>query len=297
LFTNISGGNSGGLALSNTMPGWYAECDAVEAGAQIGASDGSTTNGGIYSFGAANSGNRALGLIATTSSQGTHFGLKLINTSGNDLNFICLQYTGEYWASGMASKTLSLGYTVDPAGIDSTLSADNVSNAVASELNELDISFPTGDIGPVDGSSPANQAVQAENYIFLNTPWSAGQALWLVWSIEDPTEGGQGYGIDNFKFFASANHLPGAIQPSQIGNPTFSSVNGTQFTFNNAPGAGSSLTVWVSSDITRPFNSWQNLGSPTEISFGTYQFTDPSATSVPARYYRVVYVAPPRGGS
>ena len=91
LFTNISGGNSGGLALSNSMPGWYGECDVVQAGAQIGAADGSTTTGGIYSFGATNNSNRALGLISTSSSLGVHFGLKLINNISSNPNYFSLQ--------------------------------------------------------------------------------------------------------------------------------------------------------------------------------------------------------------
>ena len=35
------------------MPGWYGECDGdtPASGAQLGAADGSTTTGGIYSFG------------------------------------------------------------------------------------------------------------------------------------------------------------------------------------------------------------------------------------------------------
>ena len=71
LYTNISI-PSGGLNLAATMPGWYGECDGdtPASGAQLGAADGSTTTGGIYSFGTTtgNTSNRALGLIATSTS-------------------------------------------------------------------------------------------------------------------------------------------------------------------------------------------------------------------------------------
>jgi len=74
---------SGGLALGATMSGWYGETDGDYPpngiGGQLGATDGSTTTGGIYSFGTLDSlnGERALGLIATSTSAGSHLGFEV----------------------------------------------------------------------------------------------------------------------------------------------------------------------------------------------------------------------------
>ncbi len=287
LFTNISGGNSGGLALSNSMPGWYGECDVVQAGAQIGAADGSTTTGGIYSFGATNNSNRALGLISTSSSLGVHFGLKLINNTASNLNYLSMQYLGEFWKNGTKPKTFIVGYTIDPAGTNSTLSSTVIANAQGNTLSNLSIHFPTGTVGGVNGYLAANQTNCQVMYLPLASPWTPGSALWLVWSINDATGSGQGYGIDNFNFHASATTLPGAVNAPTLNGLTFSGVSGSQFNFNNAPGASSYLTVWGSTNVATPFGSWQNLGHPTETSFGTYQFSDPGAAGSAAKFYRV----------
>ena len=46
---------------------------------------------------------------------------------------------------------------------------------------------------------------------------------------------------------------------------------GMTFGFSNAPGA--SFTVYCATNLTAPIN-WQPIGSPTEISSGSYKFTD-----------------------
>jgi hypothetical protein len=55
-----------------------------------------------------------------------------------------------------------------------------------------------------------------------------------------------------------------------------------QLSFGGPIGFG--YTVWASSSN---FIQWSALGVPSEISPGTFQFTDLSATNVPSRFYRV----------
>ena len=43
------------------------------------------------------------------------------------------------------------------------------------------------------------------------------------------------------------------------------------FSFTNVPGA--SFTVYCATNLTAPIN-WQAIGSPNEISSGSYKFTD-----------------------
>jgi hypothetical protein len=58
-----------------------------------------------------------------------------------------------------------------------------------------------------------------------------------------------------------------------------------QFTFTNAPNVD--FTALTSTNISAPLSNWTALGTATQISSGTYQFTDASATSG-AQFYRVV---------
>ncbi len=298
VYTNASQ-PSGGLGLAATMSGWYGECDADDAagnGAQIGAADGTTTTGGIYSFGLATSTNaslnRSLGLIATGSSGGTHFGLKLINETTNNLDYVSMQFVGEFWKTGTRPKTMVFTYNVDSTGNASTLSTGELSAASANTVPALTFAFNTaGVVGGTNGTLPSNQTNCAVTNMPLFTPWTPGSALWLVWSIDSATGSGQGYGIDSFLFAAGATNNvsvtgPSVSQPT-LGNVMYSSTNGLTFTFTNTPGASSSFTILGTTNLALPISQWVNLGSPTEVSAGTYQFTDGLATNNAARFYTV----------
>jgi hypothetical protein len=124
----------------------------------------------------------------------------------------------------------------------------------------------------------------------LNTPWQPGQALWLIWSINDATGSGQGYGIDNLGFSASNAKLA-TTQPVLTGI-TYTTTggigeNGLSFSFTNTPGAD--FSVYSATNLTPPV-SWTFVGNPTETSEGSYslyQFLDQQATNKPQRFYKV----------
>jgi regulation of enolase protein 1 (concanavalin A-like superfamily) len=187
---------AGGLGLPWTLSGWYG----LGAGeAQLGASAGDQTTGGIISFGPATSANtnRALGLLATGSSGPTAFGAKFINQSLVPLNLISLSYTGELWRQQDLAKTISFGYCIDPAATNA------FSTNVTAWLTNLDVSFAAGDSAAMDGTAAANQVSLA----VTNQPisqWAPGAALWLVWQMTDPSGKGQGLAIDNLSFSAAA---------------------------------------------------------------------------------------------
>jgi hypothetical protein len=103
----------GGLGLPFALSGWYGWAAAE---AKFGASAGDQTTGGVISFGPTNSAatNRALGLLATSSTGPTAFAAKFVNLSGAPLNVMSLSYTGELWRQNGAAKTMSFGYYLDP---------------------------------------------------------------------------------------------------------------------------------------------------------------------------------------
>jgi hypothetical protein len=296
LYDNVTTMPSGGLNLAATMSGWYGETDgdyAPGGGAQLGAADGTTTTGGIYSFGLTTSTiaslNRALGLIATGSSGGTHFGLKLINETTSNLNYVSLDFVGEFWKTGTKPKTMVFSYDVDAAGNASTLSTNEILAASNNPVSSLTFSFPTaGVVGGTNGTLPGNQTNLAVTNLALASPWTPGSALWLVWSIYDDTGSGQGYGIDNFNFYASSTNVltPGAAP--LLGSVVYSSTNGLTFGFTSAPGNGTNFSVLATTNLTVPLNQWLNLGNPTEVSFGAYQFTDAQATNNSQTFYTVI---------
>jgi hypothetical protein len=64
------------------------------------------------------------------------------------------------------------------------------------------------------------------------------------------------------------------------------SGNGSfQFTFTNTPGA--TFRVWGATNLALSSSNWAMLGYVTNMSPGTFQFTDPQAGNLAQRYYRV----------
>jgi len=197
-----SSGVTGGLGLANTMPGWYGLADpTASVGTRFGATDGDQTTGGLISFGLPNSGNRALGLLATSTTGYTAFGAKFVNGTGQTLNFINLQFTGEVWRQSDKAKTLECYYFIDPSATNA------FSTNATAFLPALNVSFPSvpADVGgvAVDGTSVLNQTnLDVVNQVITN--WVPGAALCLVWEMASADGKSQGLAIDNLSFSASA---------------------------------------------------------------------------------------------
>jgi hypothetical protein len=284
----------GGLGLSNTMPGWYGAADTLQdvtipnGYTRFGAQDGDQTTGGVIDFGPNDNGgnlgtNRALGLLSTSTTGSTTFALKLINNSGVALNYVDISFIGELWHQGTGARTMSFGYTLDSTATNFVLTSESIGNATL--VGDLAFSFPTAaSVSAVDGTSPAYQTALGTNNLQLVSPWQPSAALWLIWSIDYYGAGsGNGYAIDNLSFQATANPYVTATSPLQLGGVAYVPGTGMSFGFSNAPGA--SFTVYCATNLTPPIN-WQPIGSPTEISSGSYQFTDAQATNS-ARFYQV----------
>jgi hypothetical protein len=148
-------GTNGGLGIP-ALAGWYGLANpSASVGTRFGATDGDQTTGGDISFGLPNSSNRALGLLATSTTGYTAFGAKLINGTGQTLNSINLAFTAEVWRQSNLAKTLEFYYFIDPSGTNA------FSTAATALLPALNVSFPTnaGDAGgaAVDGTAAANQ--------------------------------------------------------------------------------------------------------------------------------------------
>ncbi len=295
----ITGSYVGGLGLSNTMQGWYGAADMLYPGVdgitRFAAQDGDQTTGGVIDFGpndgeegpGAIGSNRALGLLSTSTTGSTTFAVKLINTSGHNLNYISLGFLGELWHNGTTARTMSFGYTNDPTANSFTLTSESISNSVY--VPSLAFSFPTAAaVTTVDGTQPANQQNLSASNVALTSPWTPNGALWLIWSIEFYGSGsGNGYAIDNLNFYASANATAPAMTPFQLTGVTHAPGTSVSFSFTNAPSVF--FSVLCATNLTAPIN-WQQIGQPTEVphgSYSTYQFTDTHATNS-ARYYKVV---------
>ena len=255
-----SGIGLGGLGLSNTLSGWYGLAAATP---KLGACTGDQSTGGIISFGLTNnataSTNRALGLLATSSTGGTAFGVRFLNETTNTLGQITLRFTGELWRQAAVQKVLACGYWIDLQGTNGFSTNQTVA------LSNLSVSFPpnasfTNPV-PMDGTAPANQIpVGTTNQPISN--WPPGAALWLIWQMQDATGKGQGLAIDAFAFSASTSQgpVPVVLTIQQQGSSVLLSwpatAPGSILEANTAPAqANSWLTVTQPIVVTNGFNT------------------------------------------
>ena len=225
-----------GLGLINSMAGWYG---LANVGTRFGATDGDQTTGGQISFGLPNSTNRALGLLATSSTGYTAFGLKLLNGTSQTLDRITLQFTGELWRQSNLPKTLEFYYLVDPTA---TNRFSTNATAFLPALNEGFSTLSTAVGGTaVDGTAATNQATLGVTDQAI-TNWVPGAALWLVWEMASPAGKSQGLGIDNLTF--------SAFNSSSLTNQPVLSIQVT----GGARGSGNQFVI-----------SWPDMGVPYQL--------------------------------
>jgi regulation of enolase protein 1 (concanavalin A-like superfamily) len=252
---------NGGLGIS-ALAGWYG---SGVSGSKFGATDGDQTTGGQISFGLPGSSNRALGLLATSSTGGTAFGVRFINDTATTLTRMNLQFTGEVWRQSNLPKTLKFGYYLDPTG---TATFPGGATAFIPALN---VSIPTvaADSGgvAVDGTASINQT----NLSVLNqtiTNWPPGAALWLVWQMTDSTGKAQGLGIDNLSFSASVPlPVPVGIQ-----------ISGTNLFLNWSSVAGQTYQLQSTTNLTTPI--WTPVGNLVTGTGGTLTLTNSLGSSL-----------------
>jgi hypothetical protein len=270
-----SGIGLGGLGLSNSMPGWYG---LAEIAPKFGASAGDQSTGGIISFGPTNNpaaANRALGLLATSTTGGTAFGAKFINQTALTLSRLSLQFTGELWRQSAVPKTLAFSYYLDAT------STNAFSTNLLVALTNLNVSFPTNPAATtpiaMDGTASSNQVtLSATNYTIAD--WPPGTALWLVWQITDATGKGQGLAIDNLSF---------AAEPWSFGvaSPPLAAVAAqTNLLLSCATVAGLNYQLQYTTNLGAGL--WLPLGSVVPGTGGAITFTN-SLTGLPQCYYRV----------
>jgi len=260
-------GSSGGLGLP-TLAGWYGY---DVSGSKFGATDGDQTTGGQISFGSPNSSNRALGLLATSSTAGTAFGARFINGTAGTLNQMNLQFTGEVWRQSNVPKTLQFYYFIDLTGTN-TFPTSATAYIPALNVNFPTVAVDTGGV-PTNGTLSVNQAsLGVLNQTIEN--WPPGAALWLVWQMTDDTGKAQGLGIDNLSF--SAN----------VASPTLNAVfSGSNLTLNFTTVEGQAYQIEYKNDLTAPI--WTPLGSPITGTGGVISVTN-DVTSSAQCFFRIM---------
>jgi hypothetical protein len=269
----ISSGFVGGLGLAGKMDGWYGLAGTMT---KLGASVGDQSTGGQISEGGAYTGplpagssvtNRALGLLATSTTGPTAFGVKFVNQTTRSFTSINLSYVGELWRQQGRAQTLAFGYAID-------LTATNLlSTNVTAWAPSLNVSFPinTNGLQILDGTQSTNQVNLAASNLPIMS-WPPGAALWLVWLAADSQGGAQGIAIDNLCFSASLAPVSLSIQRS--GSDVILSW----------PQSVTGYTLQSNGGLTQP-NNWSPVGQPVIPADGLNTVTMPATNS--PQYFRL----------
>jgi endonuclease I len=192
-------------ADDSTLPGWYAQ--RTGSGTTILSTSGSTTIGGLYSYGST-SVDRALGSLGSGSAGSFAYGISFRNSTSATLTLTTLAYTGEQWRySGTATaQSISFSYRIGPAAVTAlTPGADTGWTAVST----LDFTSPiiSGNTGALNGNAGANRRAISTN---LNLQLAPGEWITLRWRDIDHAGGDHGLAIDDFRLDWTLPTLPPA---------------------------------------------------------------------------------------
>jgi len=182
---------------STVIPeGWAFNETGSNANTNYTAGNGSITTGDTYSFGTTTSMDRALGGLRSTALIPL-FGASFTNNTGNTINEITIEYTGEQWRLGTAGR-------VDRLDFQYSLDATNLNTGTWIDFNALDFTAPvnSGTVGALDGNLDANKSNITATITGLSIP--SGATFWIRWNDYDATGFEDGLGIDDFYLRAAS---------------------------------------------------------------------------------------------
>jgi endonuclease/exonuclease/phosphatase family metal-dependent hydrolase len=184
--------------VATGMRGWQIANVGGSATLRFNPGTGSSTTSSIYSFGSANSTERALGSIAASTNIGA-FGFALTNRSGQMLTTFELSYAGEKWREGGSNTpdTLSFSYAV---GGESITLAGTSSFVTVPALDFISPTVSTSATA-LNGNLPTNRTVLSAKVSGFQ--WLPEQRLVLRWVDVDDNGSDDGLSIDDLVFSAS----------------------------------------------------------------------------------------------
>ena len=183
---------------SKVLPNGWRIQEYGDEDNQIPADNGSRSLGGIYSYGANGSTDRALGTLTDSDGNSGIFGASFQNSGFGAISRLNISYTGEEWRLGVAGHQNRLQFQY-------SLNATSLTDNKATWLNAPALNFLTPNligVGAHDGNVAANQTFISSTISFLNIP--QGGTFWIRWQEVgvDSGRNGDGLAVDNFSISA-----------------------------------------------------------------------------------------------
>ena len=190
------------------LPSWYAHTGSQEV-TTYRAGTGSGTIGGIHSFGAVNSENRALGSLASGGNT-LRYGVAFTNTTGQAVTNLSVRFNAAQWRVGASAitNTLMFEYCI-------TNQILPLHQGVWRRVNALCFDSPL----VTNGTQSAGAVSMAPVTLSANItrPIPPEDVVMLRWSDKDDPGNDHGFGIDDVAVSWAASAMPDAITVSRAG--------------------------------------------------------------------------------
>lgn len=222
---------------ASAMQGWSLfKTGGGGASALFKVDNGSNfVSGAIYSHGTSGSTERALGSLASGTTESA-FGVKFVNSTGQTLTQFSVSFAAELWRRGnSAGDLLSFAYSIGGAALN---------NGTFVAVPTLDVINPRPDAPATSGADGnASENRQTVSATVTGIIWPAGSSLVLRWTDTNNVGSDDGLAMDDFSFTVPA--ATGPIAPAVL----------TTTPTNGATGLATSTTIEVT------FNQPVNLAS------------------------------------
>ena len=272
-------------ANNSTIPGLFAFRIAANTGAArptesatvtsipaatgLILSNGSSTSGGIYSFGATSDSNRAFGSIGSGTPNGQSWGFVLRNDSTTTYNAANLAFRAQQWRNGgntsQIAQTHEFDYAVLPGTTDLTNAGQLPGNKVTGYTRDTRfdlVSFTnTPTASALDGNTAPNFTDVTGQIVGLT--WAPGELLVVRWYDFNDTGNDMAMAIDNLSI--TAQQLIAANVTTVItDSPDPLQLVGGQVSYSITP-TNAAITATASSTLT--------FTLPSNVQFVSYSGT------------------------
>jgi hypothetical protein len=182
---------------NSTLPGWYAARAAGgPAFLAYRAGTGSENTGAIYSFGTADTTERAFGSAASGGTATISYGIRFLNDTALVVTNLTVSYTGEQWRNGGNTSTQPLAFSYRIAA-DTSAGADATNGFIWTTVPALTFTSPiaTATAGALNGNDPANQ--QQFNVLLEGVVVPPGEEFFFRWVDLNDAGNDHGLAVDN----------------------------------------------------------------------------------------------------
>ena len=221
-------------ASGTTFPlGWAAiDDDDNSTLTALIVTDGGASSGNVYNVGSSSSTERALGSLASGSTQ-PFFGAQFINNTGQTITELNFSGVMEQWRSGANAvvETLPFEYSLNATSLQNS----SFTWIAITGMDLVEKLTSTTTAAAVNGNLPANKTSISGNVTGLNIP--NGATFWIRWKDSDNSGSDGLYAIDDFQLIANAP----STDPTLTADPT--SLSGFTFTEGFGPSESQSFTL------------------------------------------------------